>query len=149
MSDWIETFKGAVLASEYDAESHMNTQMYVSRFDQATWFLLNAVGITPSTMKKQGRRIAIVRQRFQYIRELTGGELVVVQSGIVAVGQKHIRFLHRMLDIENGKMIATSDYTAVLASLKSGQSVKLPANYKAAAEDLLVTANVAEDTGLS
>ncbi len=149
MSDWMETFKGAVLASEYDPESHMNTLMYVSRFDQATWFLLSNVGITPSTMKKQNRRIAIVRQRFQYIRELKGGELVVIQSGIVAVGQKHIRFLHRMLDIEDGKMIATSDYTAVLASLKSGGSVKLPANYKKAAEGLLVTSNVAEETGLS
>ena len=26
MSEWIETFKGAVLVSEYDSESHMNSE---------------------------------------------------------------------------------------------------------------------------
>ena len=29
MAEWIETFKGAVLASEYDSETHMNSQIYV------------------------------------------------------------------------------------------------------------------------
>ena len=44
MAEWVHTFKGAVLASEYDFASHMNSRMYVSRFDQATWFLLHAIG---------------------------------------------------------------------------------------------------------
>ena len=35
MAEWVHTFKGAVLASEYDVASHMNSRMYVSRFDQA------------------------------------------------------------------------------------------------------------------
>jgi len=47
MAEWVETFKGAVLVAEYDSASHMNSQMYVARFDQATWFLMHAVGVTP------------------------------------------------------------------------------------------------------
>ena len=43
MAEWVHTFKGAVLASEYDSASHMNSRMYVSRFDQATWFLLQSM----------------------------------------------------------------------------------------------------------
>ena len=50
MTEWVHTFKGAVLASEYDFTSHMNSQMYVSRFDQATWFLLRAIGVTPASI---------------------------------------------------------------------------------------------------
>ena len=50
---WVETFKGAVLASEYDAEASMNSAIYVSRFDQATWFLLQSIGLTPSRIKRQ------------------------------------------------------------------------------------------------
>ncbi|MFI4987623.1 MAG: acyl-CoA thioesterase, partial [Alphaproteobacteria bacterium] len=117
MGEWVETFKGAVLVSEYDSESHMNSQIYVGRFDQATWFLLNSIGITPRSMKKAGRRIAVVRQSYQFIRELKGGELVIVQSGFVAVGHKFFRFLHRMRDAETGELLATSDSTAVEASL--------------------------------
>jgi len=149
MGEWIETFKGAVLASEYDSESHMNSQIYVARFDQATWFLLSSIGITPRSMKRAGRRIAVVRQSYQFLKELKGGELVLVQSGFVAVGRKFFRFLHRMLDAETGQLVATSDSTAVEASLVTGKSAALPSAQRKLAEGRLVTANVAESSGLS
>lgn len=149
MADWIETYRGAVMSAEYDPESHMNTPSYVTRFDQATWFLMSTIGVTPEAMKKSGRRIAIVRQTFQYLQELRGGQLVIVRSGFVAVGRKHMRFQHRMFDAVNGKLVAASDCTAVQASLKTGRSVALPAAHRQAAEDHLVTANVADVTGLS
>jgi len=149
MSKWIETYRGAVMASEYDPDSHMNTPSYVSRFDQATWFLLSTIGVTPDAMKKSNRRIAIVRQGFQYLDELKGGQLLIVHSGFVAVGKKHLRFQHRMFDAIDDRMVATSDCTAVEASLKTGRSVALPAAHRKAAESHLVTTNVADVTGLS
>lgn len=145
MADWVETFKGAILAAEYDREAFMNSQIYVSRFDQATWFLLGTIGLTPKTCKKRKRRIAVVRQHFQYLRELQGGELVVVKSGFVAVGKKHFRFVHQMYDQETGRMVATSDVTAVEASLSTGRTDALPPSYRKAAERLLVTSNVDAD----
>ena len=123
----------------------MNSQIYVSRFDQATWFLLGTIGLTPKTCKKRKRRIAVVRQNFQYLRELQGGELVVVKSGFVAVGRKHFRFVHQMYDQESGRMVATSDVTAVEASLATGRTQALPASYRKSAEGLLVTSNVDAD----
>ena len=145
MADWIETYKGAVLATEYDPDAHMNTQLYASRFDQATWFLMASIGITPKKIKRQNRRVAVVRQGHQFLRELTGGELVVIHSGFIAVGKKYLRFVHRMFDAESGAMIATSDCTSVQASLKTGKSVKLPNEVATKAENHLVTWNVAED----
>ncbi len=139
MSNWTETFKGAVLASEYDPEASMNSRLYIERFDQATWFLLHAIDVTPRKIKKAGRRIAVVRQNFQYVRELRGGELVRVESGFIAVGRKHFRFLHRMFDVESGSLIATSDVTAVQASLKTGKTMKLPKEQVKAAEGLTIT----------
>ncbi len=143
MSEWIETYKGAVLVSEYDSETHMNSQIYVSRFDQATWFLLHSIGITPRSVKRARRRIAVVRQSYQFLEELKGGELVLIQSGFVAVGNKFFRFLHRMLDGETRRLIATSDCTAVEASLATGKSVPLAKALRRLAERRLVTANVA------
>jgi len=145
MSHWTQSFKGAVLASEYDREAHMNSSLYVSRFDQATWFLLGSIGVTPHSMKVQNRRVAIVRQSFQFLRELRGGELVEIESGFVAVGRKYLRFIHRMSDFESGKMVATSDCTAVIASLKSGKSMLLPPALRSQAKSLLVSWNVADD----
>jgi acyl-CoA thioester hydrolase len=145
MAEWVETFKGAVLASEYDAEAHMNSQMYVSRFDQATWFLLHRVGLTPAGIKQQGLRVAIVRQHYQFIAELHGGELVTVNSGFVAVGAKYLRFLHQMYNAETGDMVASSDCTAVLASLATGKSVALAAPIPQRAAAHMVSVNVATE----
>ena len=137
--NWIETFRGAVLAAEYDPESTMNSRLYTERFDQATWFLMHAIGVTPRAVKADGRRVAVVRQAFQYVRELRGGELVTIRSGFIAVGRKHMRFLHRMFDVESGALIATADMTAVQASLDSGKTVTLPEAQVAKADALTIT----------
>jgi acyl-CoA thioester hydrolase len=139
VAKWVETFKGAVLASEYDAEAYMNSQMYVSRFDQATWFLLHAVGLTPANIKKQKLRVAIVRQNYQFLAELRGGELVTIRSAFFAVGAKYARFIHQLFDTETSRMVATSDCTAVLASLKTGKGIKLPEGFQRRAKAYLVS----------
>jgi acyl-CoA thioester hydrolase len=142
MADWVHTFKGAVLASEYDFASHMNSHMYVSRFDQATWFLLHAIGMTPASMKQQHLRVAIVRQNYQFLEELRGGELVEIKSGFLAVGEKYFRFLHQMYNDETGKMVATCDSVAVQASLESSKSVPMTRELQEKAKSHLVTSNV-------
>jgi acyl-CoA thioester hydrolase len=139
MSVWTETFRGAVMASEYDPESSMNSRLYIERFDQATWFLMHTIGVTPRSIRQQGRRVAVVRQNFQYVRELRGGELVRIESGFIAVGRKHLRFLHRMFDVESGVLIATSDVTAVQASLETGTTVALPDDQTAKAQERTIT----------
>lgn len=137
--NWIETFRGAVLAAEYDPESTMNSRLYIERFDQATWFLMYAIGVTPRSIKAAGRRVAVVRQTFQYVRELRGGELVRIESGFIAVGRKHFRFLHRMLDVETGGLIASADVTAVQASLETGKTVALPDDQTQKASEITIT----------
>lgn len=137
--NWVQTFKGAVLASEYDPETSMNSRLYTERFDQATWFLMNAIGISPRSIKSEGRRVAVIRQNFQYVRELRGGELVQIESGMIAVGRKHFRFLHRMFDFEKGDLLATADCTAVQASLETGKTVPLPEDQAKRAEGLKIT----------
>ena len=141
MTEWVHTFKGAVLASEYDMASHMNSRMYVSRFDQATWFLLHAIGVTPASIKQQELRVAIVRQNFQFLDELRGGELVEIKSGFLAVGEKYFRFIHQMFNDESGRMVATCDSVAVQASLKTGKSVPLSPALQDKAKRYLVTSN--------
>jgi acyl-CoA thioester hydrolase len=119
--------------------------MYVSRFDQATWLLLHAIGMTPASMKQKNLRVAIVRQNYQFLEELRGGELVEIKSGFLAIGEKYFRFIHQMYNDETGKMVATCDSVAVQASLESGKSVPMAAELQEKAKRHLVTANVPLD----
>ena len=145
MSDWVNTFKGAVLASEYDFASHMNSRMYVSRFDQATWFLLHAIGVTPASMKQKSLRIAIVRQNYQFLEELRGGELVEIRSGFLTIGEKYFRFLHQMHNDESGNLVATCDCVAVQAGLETGKSIPMAAALQDKARQHLVSADISAD----
>ena len=145
MSAWIETFRGAVLATEYDPRTYMNTRIYTERFDQATWYLLAAVGITPARVRERGRRLALVRQNIEFRAELRGGELLIVRSGFISVGRKAVRFVHRMIDVESETMVATNDCTAVEADLETGLSSPLPEEVFEAARRHLVTRAVAAD----
>jgi acyl-CoA thioester hydrolase len=148
MADWIETFKGVIDAREYDPNAHMNTQAYVSRFDQATWFLLAAVGLTPRTVKERKRRVAVLRQGFNFVHELKGSELIVIRSGFVAVGAKYLRFQHRMFDAENDMLMASCDGTAVEVDLGNERAVPVSPETKDRATGLLVTINDAERVDL-
>ena len=148
MADWIETFKGVIDAREYDPNAHMNTQAYVTRFDQATWFLLAAAGLTPRKVRERKRRMAVLRQSFQFVHELKGSELIIIRSGFVAVGDKHLRFQHRMLDAENDQLMAACAGTAVEVSLENDRAVGIETEIKDRAKALLVTINDAERVDL-
>ena len=148
MADWIETFKGVIDAREYDPNAHMNTQAYVSRFDQATWFLLAAVGLTPRTVRERQRRVAVLRQSFNFVHELKGSELIVIESGFVAVGDKHLRFQHRMIDVETQQLMAACAGTAVEVNLANERAVAIDAEVKKRAEARLVTINDADRVDL-
>jgi len=148
MADWIETFKGVIDAREYDPNAHMNTQAYVSRFDQATWFLLAAVGLTPRTVKEKKRRVAVLRQSFNFVHELKGSELILIRSGFVAVGEKYLRFQHRMIDTETDKLMAACDGTAVEVALENDRAAAIASEIKDRAKALLVTINDAERVDL-
>ena len=148
MADWIETFKGVIDAREYDPNAHMNTNAYVTRFDQATWFLLAAVGLTPRVVRERKRRVAVLRQSFNFVHELRGSELIVVESGFVAVGEKHLRFQHRMVDTENDRLMAACAGTAVEVSLENDRAVVIDADIRDRAKARLVTINDADRVDL-
>jgi len=148
MADWIETFKGVIDAREYDPDSHMNTQAYVTRFDQATWFLLAAAGLTPRKVRERKCRMAVLRQSFQFVHELKGSELIIIRSGFVAVGDKHLRFQHRMIDAEHDQLMAACAGTAVEVSLENDRAVGIESDIKDRAKALLVTINDAERVDL-
>jgi acyl-CoA thioester hydrolase len=96
-------------------------------------------------MKQKNLRIAIVRQNYQFLEELRGGELVEIKSGFLTVGEKYFRFLHQMYNDETGSMVATCDCVAVQASLATGKSVPLTGTLQEEAKQHLVSANVPAD----
>jgi acyl-CoA thioester hydrolase len=86
---------------------------YAGKFDEANWSLLARLGLTPSYLREFGRGMAAIRQSLSYKRELHAGDVVEVQSRLLEVGEKSIRFEHEMLNAETDEIVATCDISGL------------------------------------
>lgn len=107
------TYRGAVYPSQCDHMGHMNVRWYVAKFDEATWQLFCAIGLTPSRLRAGSIGMAGVEQHIEYKRELYAGDVVTVSSTILEVMQKAIRFAHEMKNDETGEVAAKTFLVAV------------------------------------
>jgi acyl-CoA thioester hydrolase len=114
----------------------MNVMWYVGKFDEATWQLFNAIGLTPSFLRAQGRGMAAVEQRITYERELHAGAVVSISTVVDEVYAKRIVFTHEMRDDETGEISARTTLTAVHMDTEARKSCPFPTAVLAAAEAL-------------
>ena len=107
------TYRGAVYASQCDHMGHMNVMWYVEKFDEATWQLLAAIGLTPSRLRSENIGMAGVEQHIEYKRELFAGDVVTVSTTMLEIREKAMRIEHQMKNDETGEVAARMVLVAV------------------------------------
>ena len=122
-----ETYRGTVYPWQCDHMGHMNVMWYVGKFDEATWNLFAAIGLTPTFLRAQNRGMAAVQQNISYRRELNAGDVVVVRSAILEVRDKVVRFVHEMRNVESGEIAALCELTGVHLDTAARKSCPFPA----------------------
>jgi acyl-CoA thioester hydrolase len=105
---------------------HMNVMWCTARFDEATWHLFHAIGITPSYMRENLRGMVGVQQDTTYKQELFAGDLITIRSRVLEVREKVIRFYHEMRNEETQAVAATTTLTAVHLNRKTRKSCPFP-----------------------
>src|SRR5438105_12385220 len=95
------TYRGVVHAWQCDHMGHMNVMWYVGKFDEATWNLFAAAGVTSSYLKENKRGMAAVQQNITYKRELLAGDIIAVRSAFLEVRDKVARFVHEMRNAQS------------------------------------------------
>ena len=126
----IETYRGVVYPNQLDHMDHMNVQWYTSKFDEGTWHLFSAAGVTSEYIRKNNKGMAAVEQTTKYKAEAMSGDLLVVKSKILEIKDKTIRFVHSMYDSETGTEVATSELVAVHIDKKERKACSLPEHIK-------------------
>lgn len=132
----IETYRGLVYPNQMDHMGHMNVQWYAEKFDQATWHLFSAIGITNTYIQENNRGMAALEQTTKYKSEVIAGSLLQIKSKVLDVTEKTIRFLHIMYNSETRTEVATSELLAVHIDLEKRKSCGLPQQIKARCEEL-------------
>ena len=113
MSARLLTYRGTVYPWHCDHVGHMNVMWYVGKFDEATWQLFNAIGLTPSYLRSAKRGMAAVDHHISYLKELHAGAVISVHSTIIEVKAKSICFEHEMVDDESGEVVARATLKGV------------------------------------
>ena len=131
------TYRGLVYPWHCDHMGHMNVMWYVGKFDEGTWNLLAAIGITPTYLRETRNRTVAVQQNITYKRELLAGAVVEVWSHIVSLSERKIIFAHEMRDAENGEVCATCELTGVHTDYATRRASPFPRDIRARAQALL------------
>lgn len=100
------TYRGTVYPWHCDHVGHMNVMWYVGKFDEATWHLFNAIGLSPRYLRDAQRGMAAVDQHISYIRELHAGATVSVTSHLLEMKERSLRFEHEMVNDDTGEVAA-------------------------------------------
>ncbi len=116
---------------------HMNVMWYVGKFDEATWNLMAAIGVTSSYLHDEQRGVAGVQQNIAYKRELFAGSVVEIRSHLLSIFDRKIVFVHEMRDAERDVVCAICELTAVHIDSKNRRAVPIPTNIRLRAESLL------------
>ena len=110
--------------------SHGPHELYVGKFDEASWQLLSAYGLTPSRMRRDGIAMAAVEGHITFKRELHAGDVISVRSEIVDVGNKSVRMAHEMRNDDTGETVASMIVVGVHLDAVSRKACPLPADVR-------------------
>jgi acyl-CoA thioester hydrolase len=137
VSELLPTYRGMVYPWHCDHMGHMNVMWYVGKFDEATWNLFSAIGVTAAFLREKKRGMAAVQQNITYRRELVAGDTLTVHSAFLEVREKLARFVHEMRNGETGEIAAYCMLTGVHIDTEQRRSCPFPQEILARGQSLV------------
>ena len=133
----METYRGVVYPWHCDHMGHMNVMWYVGKFDEATWNLFAAMGVTAAFLRENRRGMAAVQQNISYKRELVAGDTLTVHSAFLEVRDKLARFVHEMRHGVSGELAALCTLTGVYIDTDARKACAFPQDLLARGKSLV------------
>jgi acyl-CoA thioester hydrolase len=116
----------------------MNTMHYVGMFDQAFWHHVSALGFSRDYMAKNHSGFVDVRDTLEYKAEQSIGSLLIIESGLLKIGNTSMTAIHRMRNTETEEIAATSEKISVYFDLKARSKTPFPDKLRANMEANIV-----------
>ena len=105
----LTVWEGEVLAEWIDANRHMSDGFYAVVFGEASWRLMDHLGMDARYRARTGGTLYSVEAHLTWARELTLGQRLHVESLILGADVKRLRVFHRLFAGDAGDVAATMD----------------------------------------
>jgi acyl-CoA thioesterase FadM len=135
---FIPTVRDRIKPVDLDSGGLLALSAFVHRFTAASIQALAAIGATSSYMKTERRGYSTFELALRVTGSPRSGDPVLVETGIVHLGNSSIRFVHRMCDPATGAEYARLGQFGVQLDLDTRRPAGLPERLRAAAALLLV-----------
>ena len=127
MADRLELLRGVVHPWHHDIFGHMNVRHYAPFFDDAVFHMWTRLGLAYSEIIPQhGVHTVTAQATTQFVKELTAGDLIVIDGVVSRVGSKSVTFHLRMLHADTGALHATYDQVDVFFDPQTRASAAMP-----------------------
>ena len=123
---------------DLDADGNLTIAAFVHRFTAASMQALAAIGATAGYLHTERRGYSTFELALRIIRSPQPGSALLVETGIVHLGNSSIRFLHRMIDPTDGGQLALLGQFGVHLDLDTRRPAPLPEPLRLAATRLVV-----------
>ena len=138
LEGFIPTARDRVKPIDLDADGNFTLAAFVHRFTAASVQALAAIGATASYLESARKGYSTFELALQASGWPRLGSPVLVETGIVHLGNSSIRFMHRMSDPVDGRELARLSQFGVQLDLDTRRPAALPETLRAAAARLLI-----------
>jgi len=138
MKQFISTVRDRIKPTDLDSNGRLALSAFVHRFTAGSIQALAAIGATSAYMKTERRGYSTFELALRVTGSPKSGGSVLVETGILHLGNSSIRFLHRMCDPATGTEYARLGQFGVQLDLDTRRPAALPERLRAAAARLLV-----------
>jgi acyl-CoA thioesterase FadM len=136
---FIPTLRDSVKMWELDILGHLSAHFYIQRFSQACMQAMARTGLTPAYNRDNRRGMSTFELDVRYLKELDGGDSVIVESAVTDLGRSSIRYVHRMINQNTGDVVATMSQYGAFLDMDARKSTPMPDEIRDKAATMLVS----------
>src|SRR5262245_35547164 len=102
MTIFVETYRATVAPADCYHLGHMNVQHYFAAVSDGMFGVMVRLGLGPDEIRKRRISFAVVGAETDFHGELFAGDVVVLESTVLKLGEKSATFQHRLKNAATG-----------------------------------------------
>jgi acyl-CoA thioester hydrolase len=126
LEGFVDAARDVVRPWEADITGGSALSHYIHRFSASNGHSTAAFGLTPAFYREQRRGFSTFEFQLTVDRLMRPGDLVMVKSAPLHVGNTSLRMFHQMVAVGSGVRIATLDQLGVLLDLDARRPSPMP-----------------------
>ena len=105
---FIETYRGTLGPTDCDELGHMHVQHYFAAVSNGMFGIMSRLGLTPEEIQRRQMSFAIVHAETDFHRELHSGDVMLLESTVLKLGDKSATFQHRLKNLSTDIVAMTT-----------------------------------------